>query len=215
MPDAIAVDKPINVSFSTYSKDWPVGWVWIDPAEKYNATPHDVKTRVLRINITPKKNLTHEDRTAPRYIKAIKGDFQIETRVKFNPTENFQGAGLLIYANDSSFLTFQRAYGGPGGGGSGFRIDVEKPDGYAPVVTTNDVQSDAAEVELKIARSGNVFAAYWRENDNAEWRLAGEATLEYPETVLAGLVACNTAREVVAEFKYIHLLPVKDKRPTP
>lgn len=210
--EAVKIEKPTNVSFSTYSKEWPVGWQWIDPDEKYNPTPHDVKSGVLRIKIPTRKNLYGDNRNAPRYLKAIKGDFQIETRVKFLPKENYQGAGLLIYKDENNYLRFERAYGGVGGGGEGIRIDVRKGDEYAPLVTPDEIRTEAGEVNLKITRSGRVFTAYWRLNEEAEWRVAGEFESDYPDTVMAGLVACNTAREVSAEFAYIRLLPPMDRQ---
>jgi hypothetical protein len=64
---------------------------------------------------------------------------------------------------------------------------------------------------MKIVRSSNTFVAYWREDENSEWREAGEFASDYPETVFAGLVACNTAREMTVEFGYIRLLPLTFK----
>jgi hypothetical protein len=110
------IEKNVNVSFSTYSTEWPVGWHWIDPEEKYNPTPHDVKKRVLRFKIPTGKFLDLKGDTAPRYVKSITGDFQIETRLKFLPKENYQGAGLLIYQDSFNYLKFERAYGGGGEG---------------------------------------------------------------------------------------------------
>ena len=171
-PEAVVVDKPVNVSFSTYSKEWPVGWQWIDPEERYNPSPHDVKNGVLRVRIPSKKDLSGENQTAPRYVKAIKGDFQIETHVKFLPKENYQGAGLLIYKDDKNYMRFERAYGGKGGGGEGIRIDVRKGDEIKSLVTPNEIQTAAEEIDLKIVRIGRVFTSYWREGENAEWREA-------------------------------------------
>ena len=205
--EALKVDKPANVSFSTYSKEWPVGWQWIDPAEKYDPTSHDVKKGVLRIRLTTKKDMIGDNRTAPRYLKSITGDFQIETRVAILPKENYQGAGLLIYKDDNSYIRFERAYGGVGGGGEGIRIDVRTPDEYKPIITPNDIQTEAEQVDLKIVRTGKLFTAYWRIDEESEWREAGEYKSDYPATILAGLIACNTAREVTAEFAYIRLLP--------
>jgi len=210
-PEPTKVEKQTNVSFSTYSKEWPVGWQWIDPDEKKNPTPHDVKSGVLRVRIPSQKDLYGENRTAPRYMKAITGDFQIETRVKFLPKENYQGAGLLIYKDDNAYMRFERAYGGLGGGADGIRIDVRKTDEYTPIVTPDDIQTEAGEVDLKVVRSGRLFTAYWRLDEESEWREAGVYESDYPETVLAGVIACNTAREVTAEFAYIRLLPVVKK----
>lgn len=205
--EALKIDKPVNVSFSKLSTDWPVGWQWIDPDEKRAPTPHDVKSGVLRVRVPTGKDLYGGNMSAPRFMKAITGDFQIETRVKFLPKENYQGAGLLIYKDDNNYMRFERAYGGVGGGGEGIRIDVRKADEYKPIVTPNDIQTEAGEVELKIVRGGSVFTAYWREDENGEWREAGEFASDYPESIQAGIFACNTAEEITAEFAYIRLLP--------
>jgi regulation of enolase protein 1 (concanavalin A-like superfamily) len=205
--DAVKVDKPVNVSFSTYSKEWPVGWQWIDPDEKDRPTPKDVKKGVLRVQIPSGKDLYGENRTAPRYIKPITGDFEIETRVKFLPKENYQGAGLLIYLDGNNYMRFERAYGGIGGGGEGIRIDVRESEEYRSITTPNEVQTEAPEIQMKIIRSGPTFSAYWRIDEESEWREAGVFESKFPETIFAGLVACNTAREIEAEFGYIKLLP--------
>jgi regulation of enolase protein 1 (concanavalin A-like superfamily) len=185
-----------------------MSWQWIDPDEKYNPTPHDVKKRVLRIKIPSKKDLNLEYNTAPRYVKSITGDFQIETRLRFLPKQNYQGAGLLIYQDAANYMKFERAYGG-GGGGEGLRIDVRGGESYEPLITPNDVQTDASEIELKVVRSRQIFTAYWRTDGNAEWKQAGEFVSNYPETILAGLIACNTAEEITAAFAYIRLLPAQ------
>lgn len=210
-PEAVKIEQPVNVSFSTYSADWPVGWQWIDPDEKENPTPKDVKKGVLRVRIPSGKDLQGYNRSAPRYLKSISGDFQIETRVKFLPKENYQGAGLLIYKDDNNYMRFERAYGGIGGGAEGIRIDVRKNGDYSPLLTPDDMPTDAEQVDLKIVRRGKTFFAFWRLDEQSEWREAGEYESEFPETVLAGLIACNTAREVTAEFVYIRLLPAEKK----
>jgi regulation of enolase protein 1 (concanavalin A-like superfamily) len=206
-PGAVSVDKPVNVSFSTYSKEWPVGWLWLDPDEKNVPTPHDVKAGVLRLRVPTGKDLLGNTTTAPRYVKPITGDFQIETRVRFNPTENYQGAGLLVYADPDNLLRFERAYGGPGGGTGGIRVALRTPNDERSLVTTADLQTDLTELDLKLVRMGRSISAYWRVDAEAEWREAANFELNLPETVLTGIVACNTAREVVAEFQYIRLLP--------
>ena len=206
-PEAVKVDKPVNVSFSTYSTEWPVGWQWIDPAEGEKPTPKDVKKGVLRVKIPSGKDLYGDNISAPRYMKPITGDFQIETRVRFLPKENYQGAGLLIFVDESRYLRFERAYGGVSGGGEGLRIDVRSREKYVPLATPDDLQTQLEEVDLRIVREGKVFTAYWRENEDSSWREAGQYESDFPETVLAGLVACNTAREITAEFAYIRLSP--------
>jgi hypothetical protein len=205
--DGITLEKPLNVSFSTYSPDWPVDWQWIDPEDK-RPTPKDVKKGVLRIRVPTGKNLIGDNLTAPRYVKPIKGDFQIETQVVFLPKENYQGAGLLIYVDGGRFLRFERAFGGNGGGGEGLRLDVRSGGEYKSLATPDEIPTTLGQVDLKIVRTGGKFTAYWRESEGAEWQKAGDYESDFPQTVFAGLVASNTARDVTAEFNYIRLAPV-------
>ena len=210
-PAADRIEKPVNVSFSTYSKEWPVGWQWIDPDEKDAPTPKDVKNGVLRVRVPNGKDLYGEKLNAPRYIKPITGDFEIETQVKFLPKENYQGAGLLIYLDGNNYMRFERAYGGIGGGGEGIRIDVREDGEYRSIVTPNEIQTEAPEIQMKIVRGGTSFSAYWRIDEESEWREAGIFESKFPETIFTGLIACNTAREITAEFSYIRLLPKTKK----
>jgi regulation of enolase protein 1 (concanavalin A-like superfamily) len=200
-----AVQKNTNVNFSTYSREWPVGWQWIDPDEHYVPTPHDVKMGVLHLVVPKGKNLYGENQTAPRYLKPIAGDFQIETRVKAHPALNYQGAGLLIYIDENTYLRFERAYGGPGGGASGIYLSVRGDGDHSVLASPATTQTESDEVDLRLIRSGNVFTALWREGPRSEWRKAGEYPSEWPPSVLAGLVACNTASEFEVSFGYIRL----------
>src|SRR4051794_41011329 len=66
-----------NVSFNTYSREWPVAWEWIDP-DSHPATHFDTHEAVLHLIVPKGRNMSGDVRTAPRYLKAIAGDFSIE-----------------------------------------------------------------------------------------------------------------------------------------
>lgn len=201
------VTQDTNVSFSTYSEDWPVGWRWIDPDEAHAPTPHDVKNGVLRVRIPSGRELRGNYANAPRYLKAIEGDFEIETRVRFRPTENYQGAGLMIYVNDLNYVRLERGYGGVGGGVGAIRFDARRSGEFKPIAQPGDIETDADIVDLKLVRNGNLIIAFWRIDEENPWREVGEYEAAFPETVLTGLIAANTARETTAEFLYIKLSP--------
>jgi regulation of enolase protein 1 (concanavalin A-like superfamily) len=207
LPPGVKVDRPINVSFSTYSSDWPVEWQWIDPDESKSPTPHDTKAAVLRVRVPNGKDMRPGNMSAPRFVKAISGNFHIETGVHFAPKENYQGAGLLIYVDDLNFVRFERAYGGQGGGGEGLRMIAIRNGELQIITTPADLPTEAVNVQLKISRTGDMISAFWRENEYEEWRAAGAAEFRIPETVISGVIVCNTARETIAEFRYIRLLP--------
>ena len=179
-PPPVEIKKPVNVSFSTYSKDWPVEWQWIDPDEAKDPTPRDVKRGVLRVTVQTRQDLHGDARNAPRYMIAIKGDFQIETRVRFAPKENYQGAGLLIFKDDNNYLRFERSYGGTGIAGEGIRLDVREGSEHRAIVEPGEIQWEGEEVDLKIVRTGPHFIAYWRAHGEQEWHEAGEYESQYP-----------------------------------
>lgn len=201
------ITKDTNVSFSSYSDDWPKGWRWIDPDEAHDPTPYDVRKGVLSVRIPSGKELRGKYANAPRYVKAIEGDFEIETRVRFRPTENYQGAGLIIYVSDLNYVRLERAYGGIRGGAGAIRFDARRNGQFMPISDPGYTQTEAEVVDLKLVRNGSLLVAYWRLDEDNPWREVGEYEAEFPPAVLAGLIAANTARETTAEFLYIKLSP--------
>jgi hypothetical protein len=133
--------------------------------------------------------------------------------LKFLPKENYQGAGLLVYSDNDNFIRFERSYGGVGGGAEGIRLDVQKGDEFTPIAAAGAILTDSNETDLKIIRSGKQITAYWRPTNGSEWKEAGKVETDFPETVMAGLVVCNTAEEIVVEFEYIKLYPPAFKTP--
>jgi regulation of enolase protein 1 (concanavalin A-like superfamily) len=205
MPEGQKIVLPETVK--AVDKRFEGGWQWIDPDGQNNPTPFEFKQGKFAMRIPSAKDLYGENLTAPRLVKAVVGDFQIEARVNFDPTEDYQGAGLLIYVDRMNYLRLERSFGGLREGGSGIRLDVRKQDQYESLTTPGEVPTTARSVELKISRRGNVFTAYWRQNENAEWREVEEFVSAFPDTVLAGVIGCNTAAEIAVEFTNIRLLP--------
>lgn len=205
MPEGQKIVEPETVK--AVDKRFEGGWLWIDPDGHSNPTPYEFKQGKFAMRITTTKDLYGENRTAPRLVKAVSGDFQIEARINFDPVEDYQGAGLLIYVDRINYLRLERSFGGLRDGGSGIRLDVRKQDQYESLTTPGEVPTTSKSVELKISRRGNVFTAYWRQNENAEWREIEEFVSAFPETVFAGVIGCNTANEIAVEFSNIRLLP--------
>lgn len=115
------------------------------------------------------------------------GNFELETRLKFEPTGNFQIAGLLIYESDDHFIQFGRAFCNVSQcAGDGFYFDLISggkmfPENFAAAAPATDI------VRLVLSREGNVFAAYASE-DGGEWTLIGAHTSDM-NPVFIGLVA--------------------------
>ncbi|MGQ0540982.1 MAG: DUF1349 domain-containing protein [Blastocatellia bacterium] len=206
-PKGEKVEREIVVKFA--AGNMPQGWMFIDPDGKDIPSVTDTKNGVFKLTIPSGKDLYGENRTAPRLLKAIAGDFEIETRVKFDPKGSYQGAGLIIFKDDNNYLRLERCFGGVAGGDSGIRLDARKTDEYQPLTTPNEIPTDATEVDLRIVRKGKSLAAFWRQNEDSEWKEVGEFESDYPETVQAGLIGVNTTGLITAEFAYIKLTPAK------
>lgn len=199
------IEKPVEIKFEPGGL--PKGWQWID-ADKGFPSGYETKNGTFGLKIPSGKDLFGGTMTAPQLLKAVAGDFEIETRVKFDPKNSYQGAGLLIFKDDDNYLRLERGFGGIGGGASGIRLDRRNNQGYDALATPEKFPTEAGEVELKFVRKGKNFQAFWRENEDGEWKLVGEYASDYPETVKIGLIGVNTAEEITAEFAYIKLVPI-------
>jgi beta-xylosidase len=205
------VERPQTVRFPIGAI--PSGWQWIDPDGQNGPTLHEMKNGRFVMKIPTARDLYGENLTAPRLLKAITGDFQIETRLTFDPKEDYQGAGLVIYVDGQNYLRFERSYGGLKDGGSGIRIDVRKHNEYESITTPGEIPTTAPEVELKITRRLDVYSFFWRDDESGEWRSIEDVATDHPNTIQAGIIGCNTATEIMAEFTYIRLSPQPVTRP--
>lgn len=211
MPKGVKVDKVMTVQFE--GGKFTDGWRWIDPDGEFSPTKHEFKDNRLTMTIPTTKDLYGGNRTAPRLLKAVTGDFQIDARVDFVPTHDYQGAGLLVYVDGDNYIRLERAFGGVGGGGSGIRLDVRRKDKYEPLATPVEIPTITTSVNIKITRRLNVFSAYWREDESTEWHLIENVDTEFGDTVLAGVVGVNTADETEVEFQQIRISPQPPQRP--
>ena len=186
----------------------PAGWTWTDPVPEGEPIRYDAAGNSLKFTVPTGRDLYGVNQSAPRLVKAVDGDFQIEVRVKLDPREDYQGAGILVYAGPERYLRFERGFGGVGGGTNGLRMDVRTGPNYRAVTTPEDAPTEAASVEIKLLRSGNVFTAFWRPNEDSEWKEVGEYEADYPASVEVGVIACNTGKPVPVEFSGLKLAPV-------
>lgn len=186
----------------------PEGWRWVDSeAAMKGPVKYETAGGTLKFTVPSGKDMFGENRTAPHMIKPIEGDFQIETRVKFDPRQDYQGAGLLIYIDGDNYVRLERAFGGIDSGGSGIRLDARTRGEYRSVTPTGDVPTNAKSVDLRILRTGNNLYAFWRIDENVEWKEIGDVENDFPTTVQAGIIACSTAAPIPVEFSYIKLAP--------
>ena len=104
----------------TFNDDFQGAWnsklVWTDPNNDvtYSFTAH---TGFLRLTVPDDNDLAGViNYDAPRLLVPQNGNFTLETLVEFDPQETYQGAGLLVWQDEDSFLRLEFGFGGMGGG---------------------------------------------------------------------------------------------------
>ena len=187
------------------------GWTFVDNDSREKPSPYSMADGKFKLTIPGGKDLYSDNYGAPHLVKSITGDFQIEARVTFDPKSDYQGAGLIVFNDAKNYLRLERCFGGTGGSGSGVRFDSRKNDDYTPISTPDRAATDAGEVDLKIIRMGKKFIAFWRLNEEGEWKEIGEFESDFPETVRVGLIGVNTSDDIIAEFSNVKLMPAAAK----
>ena len=111
------------------------------------------------------------DYNAPRLLQPVDSslDWIIETGVAFSPTDNYQGAGILLantnelFVNDNQFARIaERAYYPDGGG------DVIRSDGAYVGYTSSTCF-------MRVQKSGTNYTG-WYSSDGTNWVLTGTGT---------------------------------------
>lgn len=135
--------------------------------------------------------------TGSRLMRPVKGDFEIETRIRATPGIMQGSGGLLIWKDQNNFarLSF----------GSLFRSETQT-DATFDVVTRPDlsrtVDTEAlpgSEALLRMNRRGSVITASFSE-DGTTWRLLGQRYFpDLPETVVAGIDSLDLAHYILQE----------------
>ncbi len=183
------------------------GWVWLgEDSTHWNLTdmPGFVSITAQGTNIggdaEPKNFLVH---TAPA------GNFEIETYVKFEPTSNFQFAGLLVYEAQGKALGYGRAFAQCNSPEfckeNALYFDNPTQTGVPNFVTPISNPSD---VYLRLRREGNAYIAFYSE-DAVTWIQIGQHTSEI-SPIHVGLIASQAyEQEKAANFDYftIQALP--------
>lgn len=125
---------------------------------------------------------------------ATLADFQIETKVTFSPTENYQGAELLIYQDDDNYVQIGRRHAD--GDKVRFRIEVEG------IQSGIDVAEAASTVWLRIVKFNDLYVGSYSTDGNDWTEVARRpAPLSNPKV---GITANGgpSSSEIPADFDY-------------
>jgi regulation of enolase protein 1 (concanavalin A-like superfamily) len=139
--------------------------------------------------------------------EATSQNFQITTHVQFEPTSNFQGAGLIVYQDDLNTVALIRAFCNTPGQcvGNGIYFDnIQSGNWTGTNFGTDTVAKD--EAFLRIDKTGSTLTGYYSE-DGSNWVAIGthDAPLADPKV---GLLAGNS--NVVGATAYFDYFMLQD-----
>jgi regulation of enolase protein 1 (concanavalin A-like superfamily) len=175
-------------------------WSWTDPNDD---APYSLTARVgfLRI-IAPDGNdlgaATNYD--APRLLLPRSGDFIVETALEFDPQIHYQGAGLLVWQDEDTFLRLEYGFGGLGGEAKNVVFCLQE-SGALSLVTSFDLPGITSSIGLRIKRDGDEFTAWYRQQGRG-WTEMGSTGIAMAPTVEVGIAQVNqyTTLEIPADF---------------
>jgi Caspase domain len=134
---------------------------------------------------------------APRLLRALTGDFKLETEVSVQPRQLFQSAGLLLWNGSQTYVRLERGFGDVGA------ILFEYRDSGGPHTKPNPplssspnvIRTDATHVLLQLTKTDSEVSARWRPFDDPQWREIGKFHIGLPESTKAGIAVLNHAQE--------------------
>ena len=153
---------------------------------------HDLSAELGRMN-------------APRVLRAAKGDFVIEVLVKgtFKPGEAtipvrtaYHGAGLLLMADDQTYIRLDRATLVRAGTGQHYvNFELRNKGRNIRFGTPADFKIDPErDTFLRLERKGNAVSGAVSQQ-SGKWHDLGTKEAEFPVEVLVGVVAINASTQ--------------------
>lgn len=176
-------------------------WFWI----REDPTHWSLKTRPGYLRITTQRGdiagTLHWDSRNLLVQGTRAGDFVLQTRVRIQPSYDFQQGGLIVYANDDNYVKLVRSHVLKDGGNV-----MELIDEQGGKMKFLSLRLLAQEVYLRLTRSGTTYKGeYSLSGKPAEWFTVGStsATLSAPKV---GLIAISgpllNVPELPVDFDY-------------
>jgi len=178
-------------------------WNWLDPLGDCDYSLTDQPGN-LRVYVPGSGHDLYLNKDAPRLVQPATGDFTVQTQVTISPTHDYQGAGLLVWADTENYARLERA------SGSDQRVHLWYSNdsvygwgGSADVTTTT--------VHLRFERSGNHFTGLYSLN-GMDWTPVGTVSLQSGPTIDVGLDVIDEWQDnpIYADFAYFQVTPAYD-----
>ncbi|MEO8428338.1 MAG: hypothetical protein ABI651_14605 [Verrucomicrobiota bacterium] len=160
---------------------------------------------------------TENNRTAPRMLQEVEGDFTVTVKVTcdFDPPSKrngnaFNGAGILVFASDDNFLRLERNV---------WTTPVGMKVNYAPLFEywlDNEMRSTERGTPEPFFKGNSTFLRLTRKGDQVtasvshdglDWEETNSALTELPKRVKVGVSVVNTAaKPLKVEFSEFQLV---------
>src|SRR4051794_696868 len=129
------------------------------------------------------------------------GSFEMETRVEFGPTVDYQFAGLLVYQDDTNYLDLVHSYCHPSQSCVGDQISFDQATDGHGVGSNFATPAPQQSMYLKMARHENTFDGYIS-TDGQTWTLIGSHTITFTPSRIGITVADGGtgAPQIPADF---------------
>jgi len=181
-------------------------WAWTNAEDdQWNLTDNP---GFLQVNLTRTSDVFEGGPDTLLQRRIEEDNFEITTRVLFEPGRNFQRAGLVIYEDPNNFVGLLRAYADVSGNpGNAIYFDHVSQD--APGYDDADYRNfstriaDPSEVYLKLRREGNTYTGYYS-LDGQAWTLVGTHTSTI-DPVSYGILTGRSDQSISAEFDYFEM----------
>ena len=132
---------------------------------------------------------------------APSGDWTMTTKLSFNPSQNYQQAGLMVYKDDDNYVRLTRHYGDYSGTG---HIETVKEISGAPVST--DLASSDTSVYLKIVKSGITYTMSYNTDGGSSWTQVEQYTgVDLGISIKVGICCFGGPTGVNADFDWFDI----------
>jgi len=127
------------------------------------------------------------------------GDFDLETKMVFEPLENYQIAGLIVFYNANNYILFGRAFA-EHVVGDGFYMDYFKSgqmagDNFATPAPGTDT------IYLRLRKTGELYTSFYSE-DGLDWIEVGQHTSDMQAKFIGLAAGQSTKGSAPAQFDY-------------
>jgi serine/threonine protein kinase/ABC-type branched-subunit amino acid transport system substrate-binding protein len=145
---------------------------------------------------------------------APEGDFEVITRVEFEPQQNFQQAAIVAYQDEDNFVLLNRGFCDLDACvGSGLHLDAEINGEVIP--DTPKTPAVLSSTFLRLRREGTTYTGYYSANGET-WIGLGQLTNPL-QPVQVGLMATNSntdpaVPQIPADFDFFEVSPLHEDR---